>query len=172
MIRKDVPMFKRLRMFYVKLYEHVRMWMERHDPKPLQHVNDPPEVSDWRPASAHTCPLCTWQWMIWDVLVEQWVCPHCGTSRYPSLSVTEKRPIVRAPSIQAEKQPKPVFATGQLSFLHKRHMIVNGSERLANGLPRLAWKNGQCIDTGQLKPLTPAEHKLLMDIFQEDRRTG
>ncbi len=108
---------------------------------------------------------------MWDVLVEQWVCPHCGTSRYPALSITEKRAVVRPPA--PIEPPKPVFATGQLSFLHKRHMIVNGSERLANGLPRLAWKNGQCIDTGQLKPLTPAEHKLLMDIFQEDRkRTG
>ena len=169
-------MFKRLRRLYVKLYEHVRMWMERHDPKPLQHVNDPPEVSDWRPASAHTCPLCTWQWMIWDVLVEQWVCPHCGTSRYPALSVTEKRPVVRPPAHASsmEKTPviKPVFVIGQFSFLHSRHMLANSTELLPNGLPRLAWKNGIRIDTGQLKPLTPAEHKLLMDIFQEDRKTG
>ncbi len=167
-------MFKRLRRLYVKLYEHVRMWMERHDPKPLQHVNDPPEVSDWRPASAHTCPLCTWQWMMWDVLVEQWVCPHCGTSRYPALSTTEKRPIVRPQAHAAQPEPpKPIFVTGQFSFLHSRHMLANSTELLPNGLPRLAWKNGIRIDTGQLKPLTPAEHKLLMDIFQEDRkRTG
>jgi len=111
--------------------------------------------------------------MMWDVLVEQWVCPHCGTSRYPALSTTEKRPVVRPQAHAAQPEPpKPIFVTGQFSFLHSRHMLANSTELLPNGLPRLAWKNGIRIDTGQLKPLTPAEHKLLMDIFQEDRRTG
>ena len=165
-------MFKRLRKLRDRLYETFMMWMTRHDPKRgvLSH-NEPLEMP-WEPASAHHCPYCIWLYLIWDVFNEQWHCSHCRQFIHPKLAVTEKRAVVRPAPVMPQEPPKPVFATGQLSFLHKRHMIVNGSERLANGLPRLAWKNGQCIDTGQLKPLTPAEHKLLMDIFQEDRRTG
>ncbi len=116
---------------------------------------------------------------MWDVLVEQWACPRCGTSRYPSLSITEKRPVVRLPApaspvIEPPVQSvmKPVFRTGQLSFLYRREAITNSTERLPNGLPRLAWQNGKRIDTGQLKPLMAHEKELLIDIFREDRRTG
>jgi len=176
-------MWKRLRNLkdglYNRLFETFMLLMMRIDPRPMQHAKDEASMVDWRPASAHRCSNCPWTWMMWDAFVEQWACPRCGTSRYPSLSVTEKRLVVRlpAPASPVIEPPvqgvmKPVFRTGQLSFLHRREAITNSTERLPNGLPRLAWQNGERIDSGQLKPLTPREKELLMNIFREDRRTG
>jgi len=159
-------MMKRLHAFYVKCYEHFRMWLERHDPKPMQHFKDPPEVEDWKPASAHHCPYCTWQWMMWDAFVEQWTCPHCGTSRYPALSVTEKRPVVRAvepvvvrslitlpeqiaiqpphtPHIITAKRLTVRFEPGEIG-----RKFATGELELRDGKP--CYKGGRRIDTDQL----------------------
>src|SRR6266567_1697465 len=169
-------MFKRLRKLRDRLYETFMMWMTRHDPKRGVLSRNEPLEMPWEPASAHHCPYCIWLYLIWDVFNEQWHCSHCGQFIHPKLAVTEKRAVVRppAPASSVEKTTviKPIFVTGQFSFLHSRHMLANSTELLPNGLPRLAWKNGIRIDTGQLKPLSAHEHKLLMDIFQEDRRTG
>ena len=169
-------MFKRLRKLRDRLYETFMMWMTRIGPKTHAHEDDKPLNPPWDPGTVHHCPYCIWRDLDWEEHYQDWHCSLCGQRVYPQIAVTEKRPVVRppAPASSVEKTTviKPVFVTGQLSFLHSRHMLANSTELLPNGLPRLAWKNGIRIDTGQLKPLTPAEHKLLMDIFQEDRRTG
>jgi len=169
-------MFKRLHTVYERMYESFMLLLTRHAPKQKirKREHELSREMPWYSGDAYHCDPCPWVLMRWDAEALGWHCGWCGQHYHPRVAVTEKRAVVLPQAHAAQPEPpKPVFVTGQLSFLHSRHMLANSTELLPNGLPRLAWKNGQRIDSGQLKPLTPAEQKLLMDIFQEDRkRTG
>ncbi len=169
-------MFKRLlNQWYERLYESFMLLLTRHHPKRKvrKREHELSREMPWYSGDEYTCDLCPWELMRWDAEALGWRCGWCGQRYHPRVAVTEKRPVVRPQAHAAQPEPpKQVFVTGQLSFLHRREAIANSTELLPNGLPRLAWKNGIRIDTGQLKPLTPAQQRLLMDMFREDRRTG
>jgi hypothetical protein len=166
----------RIHAFHKWLYETCQLGLAHLAPKsrPVRE-NEKAWKVPWEPGLPQHCSCCTSRDdLVWYEKAYIWQCAYCGQRYHPRIDITEKRPVVRVPMPDAQPRPlvKPTFKTGQLSFLHDRHVIVNGTERLPNGLPRLEWRNGERIDTGQLKPLTPHERELLMDIFQEDRRTG
>src|SRR2546430_15590854 len=150
-----MKLIARVRACYERLYETCMSYLTRLDPKSLKRAQDKPWKVPWEPGSLRNhCPYCAWRFMLWDEEVYIWQCPSCGQRCHPRLDITEKRAVVVRP-VQAlvpmpgleevslerhtdpiEKQPKPAFAKGQLSFLHRREVVVNGTERLPNGLPR------------------------------------
>lgn len=172
-------MLKRLHTIYVRCYEHFRMWLDRHPPEKgegeRENEHKLSQEMPWYAGDAYPCDLCMWVLMRWNKEALGWRCWWCGQRFHPRVMVTEKRPIVRPAQPQQSEEPpvmKPVFRTGQLAFLHSRHLLANSTEILPTGLPRIEWKNGVRIDTGQLKPLFAREREMLMDMVREDRKTG
>ena len=162
----------RIRAMYEHVYGSCMLFLAHFDPKSQQWAQEKSWKVPWEPGTPHHCHHCTWLFMLWEEEAYRWKCRSCGHLCKPTLAITEKRPVVQPvqalvpmPGIEAvplerhtdpiEKQSKPAFAKGQLSFLHRREVVVNGTERLPNGLPRLVYKNGSRIDTEQLRRVMP-----------------
>jgi hypothetical protein len=176
----------RIHAFHKWLYETCQLGFTHLAPKSRpERENEKPWKVPWEPGLPQQCRCCTSRDdLVWYEQAYIWQCAYCGQRYHPRIDITEKRPVVhpQAPILRSEKIPavppvqgvvvKPAFRTGQLSFLHSRDMLAYSTERSPNGLPRLEWKNGTRIDTGQLQALTKEEKETLDYLLKKERRTG